>query len=253
MNETEHVERAGGRGRRGISDWWRPVLLIAVLVAIWIAASVFGFEGRLAELRDWIEGLGLIGMIVFILIRAGAAVAVIPGSALSAVAGALFSPVTAVICVSAGKTLGACLSFVIARYFAREAVARWLSTKPKFHRVDESVARHGAVVVAVMRLVPVIPFNVQNYGFGLTPISFGTYLFWSWLCMLPGAILVVTGTVVIIETLSTGQVPWSLLCVLGLTVLIMIGLAVYVLLKLRAERAARTLPADSHDADGAGE
>jgi len=205
--------------------WWRPVLLVALVLALAVAAALLGLGGRLAELQEWIRSLGPAAPVAFVLMRAGAAVALVPGSAFSAAGGLLFGPVVAVVCVSIGKTLGACAAFLIARYFARDAVARWLARKERYRRLDELVAAHGTVVVALARLFPVIPFNVQNYAFGLTNIPFATYALWSWLCMLPGAAIVVVGVGVIAETLASGQVPWLMLAVLLATVALMLALA----------------------------
>jgi uncharacterized membrane protein YdjX (TVP38/TMEM64 family) len=56
--------------------------------------------------------------------------------------------------------------------------------------------------------VPLFPFNLLNYGFGLTRIPFLTYAFWSWLCMLPGTIVYLVGTDALITAVTTGEVPW---------------------------------------------
>jgi len=239
MNRNDQAENGGSRvGDRG-RIWWRPVVLLVAVAAMCVAARAFGIAGRLGQLRTWLKGLGLLGPVVFVLIRAGAAVAVLPGSALTVAGGVLFGSVVGIICVSAGTTLGACLSFLVARYFARESVARWVSTKEKFQRIDELTGQYGAFIVALARLVPVIPFNVQNYGFGLTRVSFGTYAFWSWLCMLPGSILVVIGGDIIATTLARGRVPWPLMEALALTLVAMALLATYALLKLwRLRRAS---------------
>ena len=178
-------------------------------------------------LRERVAAAGPWAPLAYVLLRAGAALALLPGSVVTAVAAALFHPVVAIISVSIGKTLAAALAFLIARYVARDAVARWIERKEKARRLDELIAERGALVVALNRLVPVIPFSVQNYAFGLTRIRFGVYLFWSWLCMLPAAVLVVAGAAIIIRTLSTGVVPWELVMVLAVTVLVMVGLAIY--------------------------
>ena len=70
---------------------------------------------------------------------------------------------------------GACLSFLLARYAARTTVARWMEPYPALGRIDRAVARHGARIVMITRLVPIFPFNLQNYAYGLTSIGFGAY------------------------------------------------------------------------------
>ena len=116
-----------------------------------------------------------------------------PGSALTAVAGGLFGSVVGTVAVSAGATIGAALAFLVARYLARSSVEKWLEGNQKFQRLDRLTERQGAVMVAITRLVPLFPFNLLNFGFGLTRVPFWTYLIFSWLCMLPGTILYVVG------------------------------------------------------------
>jgi uncharacterized membrane protein YdjX (TVP38/TMEM64 family) len=54
--------------------------------------------------------------------------------------------------------------------------------------MDRAVARHGFRIVMITRLVPIFPFNLQNYAYGLTSIRFGSYAVTSFLCMLPGTL-----------------------------------------------------------------
>jgi uncharacterized membrane protein YdjX (TVP38/TMEM64 family) len=203
---------------------WRPIVLIVAVVATVVLAGALGLGEKLSAIREWIGSLGFFGPVVFIAIYAAATVAAIPGSALTVAAGALFGSVVGVIAVSAGSTLGAALSFLIARYFARDAISSWLSDKDKFRRLDRMTEKQGAIIVAITRLVPLFPFNLLNYGFGLTHVSFRTYVFWSWLCMLPGTILYVVGADAIVRAVREGRVPWPLVAVLvGATVLLVIA------------------------------
>jgi pyruvate/2-oxoglutarate dehydrogenase complex dihydrolipoamide dehydrogenase (E3) component/uncharacterized membrane protein YdjX (TVP38/TMEM64 family) len=190
--------------------WWRPVLLLVLIVAILILARVFGLGEKLGALRDWLHGLGPLGPVVFTFIYIIAVVAALPGSALSIAAGALFGSVVGVILVSIGATIGASLAFLISRYFARESMVNWLGKNEKFQRLDRLTEEQGAIIVALTRLVPIFPFNLLNYGFGLTRVPFWTYVFWSWLCMLPGIVLYVVGADAVAKALAQGKIPWYL-------------------------------------------
>ncbi|UCD56667.1 MAG: TVP38/TMEM64 family protein [Candidatus Hydrogenedentota bacterium] len=200
---------------------WRPIALIVVLVAILVLARVFGLGDKLGALRDWIGGLGAWGPAIFVFLYAAAVVAALPGSALTVAAGALFGSVIGVIVVSIASTLGASLSFLVARYFAREAVSRWLSTKEKFQKLDRLTEEQGAIIVALTRLVPLFPFNLLNYGFGLTRVRFWTYVFWSWLCMLPGTVLYVVGADAFTKGISQGKVPWLLIGTVAVVLIVL--------------------------------
>jgi uncharacterized membrane protein YdjX (TVP38/TMEM64 family) len=133
-----------------------------------------------------------------------------PGSPLSIVAGALFGGLWGTVYISIASTSGAALAFLVARYFARDSVTKWLGQKPQFQRLERLTAQRGAVVVAITRLLPIFPFNLLNYGFGLTNVPFSTYTFWSWLCMLPGTALYVVGVDTLVTAVRQGSVPWRM-------------------------------------------
>jgi uncharacterized membrane protein YdjX (TVP38/TMEM64 family) len=202
---------------------WRPIALLLFIIVILVLSYVFGIGEKLAALRGWIEALGALGPAVFILIYAGAVVAALPGSAITIIAGAIFGSVLGVIVVSIASTLGAALAFLVGRYFARDAIAKWLSKRERFKKLDDLTEKHGAVIVALVRIVPIFPFNIVNYGFGLTRVRFWTYVFWSWVCMLPGTVLYVVGTDAISQAIIQKKVPWPLIGVLiGVSILLVV-------------------------------
>ncbi len=194
---------------------WRPVLLIGIILTIFILAIVLGVGEKLGALRQWIQSLGALGPAIFAGFYVLGVVAGIPGLALTVAAGGLFGSWLGIILVSLAATIGASFSFLIARYFTREAVADWLSKREKFKKLDVMTEEHGAMIVAITRLIPIFPFNLLNYGFGLTKIPFWTYVFWSWLCMLPGIVLYVVGVDAVIQLIVQRKVPWTLLGVIA--------------------------------------
>ena len=210
---------------------WRPIALLVVVIAVLVLSYVLGIGEKLAALRGWIEALGALGPVVFILIYVGAVVAALPGSAITIIAGAIFGSVLGVVVVSIASTLGASLAFLIGRYFARDATAKWLSKREKFKKLDDLTERHGAIMVALVRIVPIFPFNFVNYGFGLTKVRFWTYVFWSWLCMLPGTVLYVVGTDAISQAIIQKRVPWPLI-----GIVIGVGILLVVLVKFARKR-----------------
>jgi uncharacterized membrane protein YdjX (TVP38/TMEM64 family) len=211
-------EGPGSPGRQ----WWRPLVLLALVIAIIGVAQFLGLGDKLGELRAWIQGLGTLAPLVFILIYVTATVAALPAAPISVVAAALFGSLWGVILVDLGATLGAALAFLIGRYFAREAVVNWLGRNEKFRRLDGLTEKHGAIIVALTRLVPIFPFNLLNYGFGLTRVPFWTYTFWTWLCIIPGTILYVVGSDVVLQAAAHGKVPWTLIGALVAALIVLI-------------------------------
>ena len=83
-------------------------------------------------------------------------------------------------------TLGATVAFLIARYMGSDWVAR--RAGERLARLIHGVEEEGWRFVAFVRLVPLFPFNLMNYAFGLTRIRLGEYVLTSFVCMAPGAI-----------------------------------------------------------------
>lgn len=195
----------------------KPLALLLGVVAITVVLTIFHdqAESWIKQLQGWIAGLGPWGPLAFILVYIVFTVLALPGILLTVLAGTLFeSPVQAVVFVSIASTSGATLCFVIARYVARDSVARWARKSDKFRRLDEMTEKSGAIIVAITRLVPIFPFNLQNYGYGLTRVRLSTYILFSWLCMLPGTVVFVLAPAGLMQGIKEGKVPWPLLAVL---------------------------------------
>ena len=217
----------------GESSGRRLAVAIVILGAGIAAARWLGVGEQVGALRGWIEGLGSLGPAVYAAIYAVAVVAAVPGSVLSVGAGALFGAGVGIVVVSVGATLGASLAFLVARYVARDAVVTRFSHKEGFRRLDRMTEERGAVIVALTRLIPLFPFNLLNYGFGLTRVRFRTYAFWSWLCMLPGIVVFVAGTDAVVQFVMGGRVPGVVLAVLGGGVVVLAVLVRFARRKLR--------------------
>jgi uncharacterized membrane protein YdjX (TVP38/TMEM64 family) len=215
---------------------WRPLILVIFLLAIIILLRLSGVADKLTDARQWINGLGSWGALVFVLIYILAVVLALPGSAITIAGGALFGSVWGVVLVSIAATIGASICFLISRYLARDFILHKFGQNEKFIKLDRMTKEHGAIVVAITRLIPLFPFNVLNYGFGLTGVPLRTYVFWSWLCMLPGTIIYVVGTDAILSGASKCKIPWLLVLVLLLAAIILAFLVFWAKKKLSGSK-----------------
>ncbi|HEX3129570.1 MAG TPA: TVP38/TMEM64 family protein [Thermoanaerobaculia bacterium] len=171
----------------------RRLLVFALIGVAVLALLILGGRQAAAFLprfADWVRSLGALGPLVFILGYAVATVAFIPGSALTLAAGFLFGVVRGTVFTLIGATLGASAAFLVARYVARGAIERRIAGNPRFTAIDRAVGREGFKIVALLRLSPVVPFNLLNYSLGLTRVRFLPY-FAASAAMLPGTLLYV--------------------------------------------------------------
>ena len=170
--------------------WWRLLaLVLLVLALIALLQRVGGGDllrvESLGRLRRAVDALGVVAPLAFVAGYVLAAVAFAPALPITVLGGLLFGPVWGTVYASIGSTLGACAAFLIARYAARHLVEQWVLGSPALARFDRAATRYGVRMVLVTRTVPLFPYNVQNYVYGVTGISFGPYLLTSWLGMLP--------------------------------------------------------------------
>jgi len=167
-----------------------PLALIGLIVLGIVAAWQLQTHGLFD--RQLLDGLlrsaGVWAPALYILIYTVAPVAMLPALPLTIVGGILFGPWWGTLYTIIGATLGACAAFLTARYLARDWVRTKLSGTPMLARLDQGIARHGWKIVAITRLVPLFPFNLLNYAFGLTGIGFANYALVSLLCMLPATV-----------------------------------------------------------------
>lgn len=196
--------------------------LIVFIIAFFVLAKIFNLSYRISEMKSWIQHLGYAGPFVFIIIYVLAVIFAVPGSAITILAGVLFGTLIGTIVVSIASTVGAALAFLIARYFARGFIEEKIGKNEKFMQLDKLARENGEMVVAITRLIPLFPFNFLNYAFGMTGVKFGTYVFWSWLCMLPFTIVYVAGADALITGVKEGKIPWPVISALTIAVIIVI-------------------------------
>lgn len=171
---------------------WKWGLIAALVVGVFAAINRFVPVQELWDnISVWIQTLGAWGPISFIGIYALATVIFIPGSALTLGAGLLFGVGWGSLWVIVGSNIGANLAFLIGRYLARDAISRKTAENPNFRAIDEAVGKEGWKIVGLTRLAPVFPFNLLNYGFGLTGVKWVHYAIATLIGMLPGTVMYV--------------------------------------------------------------
>jgi uncharacterized membrane protein YdjX (TVP38/TMEM64 family) len=168
---------------------WASLAIVAVCVVIVnrhlpLLRVVAAFESGIALLGLW-------GPLLYGLCYALAVVLLVPAWPLTVAAGAMFGLGIGVLTTSLASTTGAAGAFLVARHLARGTLARYLDEHPLLAAVDRAISESGWRIVALLRLSPAVPFNLQNYLYGLTGIRFWPYVITSWVAMLPGTLLYV--------------------------------------------------------------
>jgi uncharacterized membrane protein YdjX (TVP38/TMEM64 family) len=198
---------------------WK-LLLLAPIAALAIYLAVrFDLRDLLRRSLDWIRALGPLGPVLFVLIYVVASVLFVPASILTLGAGWAFGVLRGSLYVTVGATFGATAAFLVARYLLRDWVARRIEGNPKFAAIDDAVGREGGKIVLLTRLSPIFPFNLLNYGFGITKVSLRSYFLASAVGMIPGTLTYVYVGSILGNLATAGKdrqrspVEWGLLIV----------------------------------------
>ena len=168
--------------------------LIAVILVIAIQVGLFdilkggSLKERVERLDALFQSLGAWAPTVFILIWIVACVLLLPGLPISLVGGLVFGALWGSVWTTVGANLGAASAFLIGRYAARGMVEGWIENNKALKKIDDGVKQQGWRMLMITRLVPLFPFNVQNYVYGLTDIPFRTYVLVTLPSMIPGTI-----------------------------------------------------------------
>ncbi len=211
---------------------------LGLLAAAATAGLIFLPLGEyLGQFLDWVREQGAWGPVLIAGVYIVACVLFVPGSLLTLGAGFLFGVVWGTVTVSIGSVLGATAAFLVGRYLARGWIEEKVNAHPKFRAIDQAVGRQGFKIVLLTRLSPVFPFNLLNYGFGLTKVSLRDYVLASWIGMLPATVMYVylgsaAGN---LAELASGKVEGGI----GQQVLFGVGLAVTVVVTIFVTRIAK--------------
>ena len=154
------------------------------------ASTGFNPQTILFHALTWVDSLGAVGAIAFIIIYILATVAFFPGSILTLGAGVVFGLVLGSFSVFIGATIGAAAAFLMGRYLARGWVTEKIQGNSKFQAIDEAVGKEGLKIVLLTRLSPIFPFTLLNYAYGVTGVSLKDYLL-GCAGMIPGTIIYV--------------------------------------------------------------
>ncbi len=229
----ERTFRLSPKGNRKVQGL-RLLLLLTVLTAI-LGIRTTGLSGYLnqVEFRAIIQNLGILGPLCYMLIYAIAPSLFLPGLPLTIAGGILFGPVWGVIYTIIGATAGACLAFLISRYMA----GNWINSKlngPRWRALNQQVETHSWKIVAFTRLVPLFPFNLLNYAFGLTKIKFMHYTLATAICMLPACIAFIVFSSSLLD-LFKGKITSEF--TIGITLILFVSLTPLFYSKFQKKRA----------------
>jgi uncharacterized membrane protein YdjX (TVP38/TMEM64 family) len=215
----------GALARAG--PWLGLGVLAAGLCLAWLLLPVGSW---VEALTGWIRGLGIAGVAMFALLFILAALTLAPDWPLAIVAGMVYG-MWGVPIVLAAAVVAAGLAFLFARYLARDRIRHLLARRRHFAAVDRAVAEDGWKIVLLLRLSPLVPFNLQNYALGFSAIPLRHYLAATAAGIVPGSLVYVYLGALGQQSGGAGPLRWTVFA-LGFAATLL--LAVFVTRKVKA-------------------
>ena len=192
------------------------VALVILVIGIAVLLKMFG-AGLLQltpeRIGRFVRSFGVWAPLVY-LAAYGQPLIPLPASLMTITGAVAFGPFWGALAALTGATLRASSEFLVARLLGREAVAKLL--KGNVAALDHKLGENSFKTVLLIRLIPNLPFDFQNYGLGFSRVRFWPYVIASFLGMMPGCF----AFVYLGYSLTDPKQIWKL----GLAIALIVGL-----------------------------
>lgn len=177
-------------------------IFVGIVVLILILNHIFGWSSYISDMDNlkflsrMVEENQILALTIYIVLTIIACVALaLPGVTFAILAGLLFGPWLGTFACSVATTIGAAIAFLVGRFFLQDSI-RPMVIKNKLLKkwLFDSTGKNQIFILMITRLVPIFPYNLQNFAYGITDIKFSTYTIGSLLFMLPGTAMYTVGT-----------------------------------------------------------
>jgi uncharacterized membrane protein YdjX (TVP38/TMEM64 family) len=212
----------------------KPLILLLLIGGMMLTAYSLQLQEYLEKehLRQLVGAYGMWGPVIYLGLWLLATGMYMPVTPLVLAGGVLFGSVWGEIYVLIGATAGATLTFLIARYLARDWVAGKLAGT-RLMALDEQVARQGWKIVALSRVIPIFPFPLVNSAFGLTRISLTIFAVATFIGLFPVTMAYVYFSDNLFDLLQ-GKLSWQV--ILGVLLVALVAITSIVYKNLRTGR-----------------
>lgn len=182
-------------------------IFVSLVIIMFILNHKFNWTSYLTDMETYQRLQGVIeehlafAVLVYIVITViTCVVLVMPGVTYAIVGSLLFGPFLGTICCVVAVTIGAGIAFIVGRYFLKEDIEPAIQKNKYLNKLlFQEANKNDFVILMITRLVPIFPYNLQNFAYGITDISFRNYMLYSFLFMIPGTAMYTIGTAGVVD------------------------------------------------------
>ncbi|WP_297137063.1 TVP38/TMEM64 family protein [Terrisporobacter sp.] len=216
------------------------IFFIILIILIMFLNNRYGWSVYLSDTRnldfikDIVEENLLLALGIYTLLTViGCVVLAIPGVTFALFAGLIFGPWLGIFICLIATTIGASLSFIVGRFFLKDTIKPLLEKNKVLKKLlfndDE---KSDLVILMITRMVPIFPYNLQNFAYGITDIGFWKYTIYTFIFMFPGVSFFTIGS----AGLSAGDDKWKYFAIAGILAIIVTSTGIFIQKKYLGER-----------------
>lgn len=195
-------------------------IFITIIVVILILNHRYGWSDYLSDtdnlmfLKKAVEDNFLLALLIYIVLTiVGCVVLALPGVTFAVVAGMLFGSVMGIFACLVATTVGAMFAFLAGRFFLKDSIKPMLEKNKILKKLLFSEdGKSDMIVLMITRMVPIFPYNLQNFAYGITDMNFWKYSIFTFVFMLPGVSFFTIGA----AGLTAGEDRWKYFTVAGI-------------------------------------
>ena len=199
------------------------VLLIIILVIV-ILNNYYGWSEYLSDaqnlefVKQIVNDNILFAISIYIIITIiGCVVLAIPGVTFALFAGILFGPILGTFVCLIATTIGASMAFIVGRFFLKDMIKPMLEkNKTLKNLLFSDNDKSDLIILMITRMVPIFPYNLQNFAYGITDIGFWKYTIYTFIFMFPGVAFFTIGS----SGLTAGANKWKYFIIAGVLAII---------------------------------
>jgi len=184
-----------------LKKWYKIGIFMILVITILVLNHVFGWSKYLMAqenidmLKNMVKENFLLASLIYIGSTVIASVLLaVPGVTFAIIAGLLFGPWIGTLLCSIAATLGAVFSFIVGRFFLKDSI-KPMAVKNKYLKkwLFSENGYDDMFVLMITRLIPVFPYNLQNFAYGTTDMKLSKYTIGTFIFIVPGTAMYTVG------------------------------------------------------------
>lgn len=164
------------------------LLIIGIIVVlIGVIFNLYKKNYGVEDIKAYIISFGIFAPVIYIIMFALVPLTLFPDSILAISGGLVFGLIKGYIFTAIGALIGASISFMLARILGRDFVVKF--SKNKLQNVEKIIGNNGFLIIVLLRLIPLFPFDIISYGAGVSNVKYKEYILATFIGTIPGILV----------------------------------------------------------------